>query len=186
MNKEIQKAERKVKKFQEQLARIREALSIVKNQIRSERANVPRNRGVLERRHQKAVARLERIQNKIDLRKETARKLKDNIKRMKSRHEKLPEDQKAENWVKLSRRAKRLGEEIIDCENVITSLELRKHAAEQAISMAEVSMTAFDRGLHEKPIREDPRLKEVLKERRKLAAKLKAARDNLRELQGKA
>lgn len=142
-------------------------------------AKQERLKSELKKRYQKAKTELKEIQTEIDDYKSKAAELKRRIKNMKDDFKQTPDDQRLENWAKLSDQIKPLSETIIESESAISSLEMRKFAAEQDKEMAAISLEAYKRKLHEKPVEEDPRLKEVLKERDKIAAELEKAEAEL-------
>jgi chromosome segregation ATPase len=181
----VEELRKKITECQEKLGHIEEAVIMVKNQVNSERKHPPADPGELEKRYRKSSTELEDIQKEIDSWKLKAKDLKSQITAMKQEFELSPAENKPENWAKLSSQIKPLGSQIVECESAISSLEMRKFAAEQAKEMALISLEAFKQKLHEKPLEEDPRLKAVLKERNTLAGQLERAEAELRKLQEK-
>ncbi len=166
---------KKIIEHKEQLKEIEHAETMVKNQIISERQNPPTDSTELEEKHRQAKADLEEIQNEIKSHKSKAAELKDRITNMKEDFEQTPAESRPENWTELSKNIKPLSDGIIESESAISALEMRRFAAEQAMSQAEIALEAFKAGYHEKPIEEDPRLKAVIEERDRVACELKKA-----------
>jgi hypothetical protein len=163
----------------ENLVQINEAVAMIKNQIKAERAQIPKDSRELKIKYNEACRDLENIQKEIDKNKLKATRLKYRIDAKKLRYEHLLEP-KPENWPKIYARIKELGDQIVACESAIIALELQKHAAEQAREWALISWHAYKEGAHKKPLEKDPRMKAVLGERERVERHIKKKRAELK------
>ena len=168
MSEEIKTLKKKIKECREERKLINKAVTMVKNQIKSER-KIPIDPKEFEKRYNDAYRDLGKIQKEINNNKVKADRLKYRIDEKKLKYKNLLEP-RPEKWEKLSEEIKSLGDQIVECESAISALELRKHAAEQAKESALVSLEAYKHRMHEKPIKEDPRLKAVLREKKRIVS----------------
>ena len=171
----------KIKEYTEDLGHINEAVVMVENQIRAERAQIPKDSRELKKRYREAVRDLRKIQKKIDQNKLEATRLKNRIDEIKIDYEHQLEPD-PESWPKLYERVKKLGDRVTGCESAIIALELQKHAAEQAKELALISWQAYKEGAHKKPVRQDPRMKAVLREKKRIRRYLKNKRAELKSV----
>ena len=171
----------KIKEYNENLVHINAAVALVENQIRAERAQIPKDSRELKKRYKEAVRELRKIQRKIDKNKLEATRLKNRIDEIKIDYEHQLEPD-PESWPKLYDRVKVLGDQVTGCESAIIALELQKHAAEQARELALISWQAYKEGAHKKPIRQDPRMKAVIREKKRIKKYLKNKRAALKSV----
>jgi len=181
MSVKAQRLKKKIKEYKENLGHIDEALAMVRNQIKAERAQTPKDSKELKRRYNDDRRDLRKIQRKIDKNKLKATELKNKIDEIKKEYEQLLEP-KPENWPKLYERVKKMGGQVVGCESAIIALELQKHAAEQAKELALISWQAYKEGVHKKPVRQDPRMKAVLREKKRIKKYLKNKRAELKSV----
>jgi chromosome segregation ATPase len=172
---------KKIKEYRENLVHINEAVAMVEYQIRAERAQIPKDSKELKRRYNDARRDLRNIQRKIDKNKLEATRLKNRIDEIKIDYEHQLEPDPG-SWPKLYERVKNLGNKVVGCESAIIALELQKHAAEQAKELALISWQAYKEGVHKKPVRQDPRMKAVLREKKRVKRYLKDKRAALKEI----
>jgi len=165
----------KIVSTREDFKDIEQAEIMIRGLINSERQSPPTDSSEYETKLMQAKAEQENIENSIKSYKSEATELKNQISIIKKDFEQTPIEKKQEICSELTNKIKPLGEKIIECESAICALEMRKFATEQAVSQIEISLEAFKAGYHEKPIDEDPRLKELLKEKVRLAGKLEKA-----------
>lgn len=176
---EEQNSEETKEELKAQLELMNKAMQMVQDQIKVEQAMDNVDPQILQDNVNRAQSKLDDIKAQIDARKARARELKDRITAMKEQHEALPEDQQAEDWLRISDEIRPMGAEIIQCETEIGALELQKYAAEHEVAMASVRLeaqaavmatdAAADISL------EDPRLAAVRAEKHAIEEKLRAA-----------
>lgn len=172
---------KKIKEYRENLVHINEAMAMVEYQIKAERAQIPKDSRELKRRYNDACRDLRKIQREIDKNKLEATRLKNRIDEIKIDYEQQLEP-KPESWPKLYTKVKEMGNQVVGCESAIIALELQKHAAEQAKELALISWQAYKEGAHKKPVRQDPRMKAVLREKKRVKRYLKDKRAALKEI----
>lgn len=156
---------KKIKQIQE----ITDALTMVENQIMGERMQTPQDSNDLQKRLADAQLTLENIEKQIKAKKREIKSLKSSIDEKKQAYESQPDSEKnPEKWAKVSEEIEPLGDQIVDGESEIGALEMQKFTAEQDVEMAKVNIEAFNEGVHEKPVEEDPRMREVLRKKRRM------------------
>ena len=164
-----------VQESEDNLVYLDEAVAMVKNQIKAERAQIPEDSRELKKKYNDACRDLKKIQREIDKNKLKATRLKNRIDEKKIEYEQQLEPN-PESWPKLYARVKEMGDQIVGCESAIIALEFQKHAAEQAREWALISWQAYKEGAHKKPVSEDPRMKAVLGERERVKRHIKKKR----------
>jgi chromosome segregation ATPase len=172
MSDQTGKIKKKIEEYQERLAYIDEAETMLINQIKAEKAEIPADSKAIERKYKDASREIEHIQKQIHKVKLNARRLKYIIKGRKQQYDHLLE-KTPEKWQKVSERIKILGDKIAESESTISALEVQKLAAEQTRSMAMVSLEAYKSGVYAKTIEGDPRMKSVLTEKKRIERYIK-------------
>ncbi len=166
--KKAKKIQKKIDEYSEKLEYINEAISMVENQLKGDRLNPPKNTNDLEKKCRDTQKEIDRVVGMIQICKSRIINKKQSISELKNEYEKLPKEQKPAKLQSLSTKITPMGAKIVEWEGSISSWEMQKHAVEQAHSMAEANLIAFNEGLHLKPIEEDPRMKGVIKEKERI------------------
>lgn len=183
MNDKADAIEKKIEEYKEKLGFVNEAVMLVENQVKIERTEIPADSKELEKKIQKATTELEKIQVKINENKQKAKDLKSQITEKKAAFEKSEQEKRPEHWAQLASKIKPMGHKIIACESTISALEMQKHAAEQALEFSLMSLEAYNQGFVDQPIEEDPRLREVLKEKNRIDKYIEKKEQELAEVQ---
>jgi chromosome segregation ATPase len=181
----IEHLKKVINTLEENLAHINEALIMVKNQIKAERAQIPKNPRKLKKRFENARSDLKTIQKEIDKNKLKATRLKNRIDEIKTGYEHQLEPN-PENWPKLYDQVKEIGDQVVDCESAVIALELQKHAAEEAKEWAKISWRAYIEGVYKKPAKQDPRMIAIFDEQKKIETRLRIKKAQLKELRPKS
>lgn len=153
--------EKKTRQIQE----IIDALAMVEDQIMGERMKTPQGSEELEKKVQVSELEVEKIEKQIKEKKGEVKSLKSSIDEAKSTY---GSEENPEKWTELSEKISASGSRIVDGESAISALEMQKFTAEQDVELAKVNLEALRKGVNEKPIEEDPRMKEVLKQKNEI------------------
>jgi hypothetical protein len=169
----------KIDDYKLMLSHIDEAEIMIINQIKVEKAEIREDSNIIIKRYKKASKDLENIQKQIHDLKIKSTRFKYRITEKKMRYEHLLEPN-PQRWQKISEEIMVLGEQIVACEGNISALELQKLAAEQARSMAQASLEAYESGAYEKSVDEDPRMKDIKREKKRIKKFIKSKQAELK------
>jgi hypothetical protein len=160
-------------------ARVRELERValeLREHIERERASPPQSAEELQAGVRQAQEAVEGIQRRIDAAKAEARALKDEIDELERRHAELPEAARIVEWPRLvGEKVRRLAEVGVR-EGLIASLEGEKLAAAGALEAARQRLAAFEAGVYDRPVEEDPRLVSLREEMSAASAALEASK----------
>lgn len=136
-------------------------LTKMRAQLKAERAEVPPSLADLNTNIAQAQTAITRIQADIEEGKLRAKKLKLEIDEWKLWYERLPESGKSLGWLKVKIEVDQRAAEIDAVGKQIDQLRLSERQARGELEFAKQRLAAFEAGVHNLPLKEDPRWKSL-------------------------
>jgi seryl-tRNA synthetase len=153
---------------------LKRVASELRGHIERERAGGPPSAKEVRAAVRQAQDTVEDIQRRIDAAKAEARTLKDEIEELDRRYAGVHEAERMLEWPRLVGEKMRRLAEVGVREGLIASLEGEKLAAVGALEAARQRLAAFESGVYERPLEEDPRLVSLREEISAASAALEA------------